>query len=141
MEPLASPLRIPIIHSTSITRLVYGGHVLASLILIIVFPLSNYSVLAVFGVCVSFIVQHLSRTDLASRVEAILLRSNGQWSIITRQGEIEAARTVGRTFVSPWLVILFLKPAGQTANHILLSRDNTNRDTFRRLRVRLRIPM
>lgn len=141
MEPLASPIRIPIFPSPSIAKLVYGGHVLIALTFILVFPLNAYSIAAAFGVCLSLIIQHVSRRDLAARVDAIVLRSNGQWRVVSRRGEILKARLSGTTFVSPWLVILTLKPHGQRSAHIVLGRDNTMPDSFRRLRVRLRVPM
>jgi len=141
MEPLASPIQIPIVASPIVTTLIYGGHAVIMVILITAFPLSIRSVIAVCCVCVSLAVQSASQVDLAASVDAILLRSNGQWSIVTRRGEVLAARLARSAFISPWLVILFLKSRGRRTAHIVLTCDNTNRDALRRLRVRLRVPM
>ncbi|TDJ64000.1 MAG: hypothetical protein E2O35_09525 [Proteobacteria bacterium] len=141
MEPLASPIKIPIVTSPMVNRLLYGGHLLAAFIIFAAFPLSIYSGGAIIGVGVSLVIQHLDRVDLSARVDAILLRSNDRWSIITRHGEIVTARLAGSVFVSPWLVVLQLKPQGMRIVHIVLTRDNTQRQSLRRLIVRLRVPM
>jgi Membrane-bound toxin component of toxin-antitoxin system len=141
MEPLASPIHVPIVASPVVTSLVCGGHLAIALILLSVFPLTIYSAGAVFGVGVSLVVQYSGWVDLGGRVYAVLLRSNDRWSILTCQGEVVTARLAGTVFVSPWLVILQLKPRGQRTAHIVLTRENTDRDTFRRLCVRLRLPL
>jgi Membrane-bound toxin component of toxin-antitoxin system len=141
MEPLASPIYLPIVASPVVTRLVCGGHLVVALVLLSVFPLTIYSAGAVCGVGVSLVVQYHGWVDLGGRIHALLLRSNDRWSILTREGEIVTARLVATVFVSPWLVILQLKPRGQRTAHIVLTRENTDRDTYRRLCVRLRVPL
>ncbi len=141
MEPFASPIQIPIVRSVTASWLVYGGHILIVLILLAAFRLSEYSIAAVVGVFISLGIQYSSQLDLVKRVDSVLLRSDDQWSVLTHQREILAARLIGTTFVSQWLVILWLKPRGQRIIHIVLARDNTDRDAFRRLSVRLRVPM
>lgn len=141
MEPLASPIHVPIVSSAIVTKLVYGSHLVIALILITAFPQTIYSQVAVLGVGVSLLVQHVDRVDLGARVHAIVLYSNDRWSVVTRQGEVVPARLAGTVFVSPWLVILHLKPHGQRTVHVVLTRDNTQPDTLRRLTVRLRLPM
>ncbi len=141
MESFASPIQIPIVRSATVAWLVCGGHVLIVLIFLAAFPLSEYLVAAVVGLLISLGIQYLSQCDLIKRIDAVLLRSDDQWSVLTHEGEVLSARLIGTTFVSPWLVILWLKPRGQRRVHLVLTRDNTDRDVFRRLSVRLRVPM
>ena len=141
MEPFASPIQIPIVRSATVAWLVCGGHVLIVLIFLTTFPLSEYLVAALVGLLISLEIQYLSQCDLVKRIDAVLLRSDDQWSVLTHEGEVLPARLIGTTFVSPWLVILWLKPRGQRRIHLVLTRDNTDRDVFRRLSVRLRVPM
>ena len=117
MEPFASPIQIPIVRSASAARLVYCGHILVVLIFLTAFPLSSYSIAAVIGVLISLGIQYLSQLDLVKRINAVLLRSDDQWSVLTQQREILAARLVGNTFVSPWLVVISLKPSGLAAGN------------------------
>jgi hypothetical protein len=112
MEPFASPIHIPIAVSTSVRRLVHGGHLLFVIIFLVALPLNAYSITVVCCVLLSLAIQRYTELDLVTRVGAVLLRSNDQWSVVTQQGEVLVARLVGSTFVSPWLVIFALKPQG-----------------------------
>ena len=141
MDPLASPIHIPVIPSRSIRSVVYSGHLLFLFFLFAGLPLTPNLVVAMFGVVASALIQRISYRRLAQMCSAILLRSDGQWNIIGRDGEIFLADLVGRSFVSPWLVVLRLKPSGLRLAHIVLVADYTDSQSFRRLRVRLRVPM
>lgn len=141
MEPLASPIHIPLIPSKAAANLIYGGHLFLAFVLLTAFPLSLTTIAATACIGLSACVQYLSRAELAARLDAILLGSNGQWSVLTRAGEIVPARTSGSPFVSSWFLVLSLKPRGQHRAHIVLAHDNTQPDALRRLRVRLRVPM
>lgn len=141
MEPFASPIHIPIVLPTTVQRLVFGGHLLCAAIFLSALPLNAYSIAAVCCVLLSLGIQHWSDVDLVTRVYAVLLRSDDQWCVVTHDGEILATNLTGSTFVSPWLVIVSLKPRGQRKVRIVLTRENTNKDAFRRLFVRLTVPM
>lgn len=62
------------------------------------------------GIVASARIQRISYQRLAQMFSAILLRSDGQWTVIDHDGEIFLA-------------------------------DNTDSQSFRRLRLRLRLPM
>ena len=141
MEPFASPIHIPIIVSRTVRRLVRAGHLLVALVFITVLPLNIGSIAVILCVLLSLGIQHWSELDLARRAHAILLRSDDNWSIVTDLGEILPARLLSGTFVSRWMVILSLKPHGQRKVRVVLTPENTDKDAFRRLFVRLTLPM
>jgi hypothetical protein len=91
---------------------VHGGHLLVAIIFLVALPLNAYSITVVCCVLLSLAIQRYTELDLVTRVGAVLLRSNDQWSVVTQQGEVLVASLVGSTFVSPWLVIFALKPQG-----------------------------
>lgn len=141
MDQLASPVRLRIRPSASVTTLVYGGHVLILISFLVIFPLGLGSIAGVLGVVLSLVIQVYDRRKLEAHIDAILLGSSGEWSVAKHDGEIVPARLTREAFISPWLVVLRLTPRGERSAHIVLARDNTDRDSFRRLRVRLRIPL
>ncbi len=141
MEPFASPIHIPIFASRTVRRTVLGGHLLAASAFLSALPLDLYSIGASLCVLLSLAIQVRSDGDLVRRVHTILLRSDDNWSIVTHHGEILKASLLGGAFVSRWMVILWLKPHGQKKVRIVLTRENTDEDAFRRLFVRLSLPM
>jgi len=65
MDPLASPIHIPVFPSPSIRSVVYGGHLLVLFFLFAGFPLTPYLVVAMFGVVASALIQRISYRQLA----------------------------------------------------------------------------
>ncbi len=126
MEPLASPIRISIVRSVTVAWLVCGGHVFIVLIFLVAFPLNEYLVAALVGLLISLRIQCLSQCDLFKRIDAVPLRSDDRYSVLTHKGEVLSARLTGTTLVSLWPVILWLKPRGQRRIHFILIRDNTD---------------
>ena len=64
---------------------------------------------------------------------------NDRWHIVRKNGEKVRVKLVGDTFVHPKLTILNFKvPQKRFLQAVILTRDNINQETHRRLRVRLR---
>ena len=140
MEPLASPIHIPISSSPSISRLVVAGHLLIVALLVLGFRFGFYLAVGTAAMMASFYLQYRNTVQLRTRVAAIFLRSDGQWNIVSPEGAIADVKAAKCLFVSPYLVVLRILPIAEPALHIVLSHDNTSADSFRRLRVRLRFP-
>lgn len=141
MEPLASPLHVPVLPSPLVSRCVDFVHAAALALYLAAFPSGVSATVLAGGVCLSWFIEYRNRRSLRRTVSAVLLGSDDGWSVVSPAGEIRSARLLPGTFVTAWLVVLRLKPRGQAALHVVLCRDNTLPDPFRRLRVRLQIPL
>ena len=82
---------------------------------------------------------------LAKSVTEFNQDSEGQWSLLCpnlyrekSQSEWVLAELLGNSFVSSWLVVLNFKGEGKRFT-VILPADSLDSDTFRRLRVRLRV--
>lgn len=141
MEPLASPIQIDVRSLPRFDCAVDVVHACVFVLLLAYFPISAPSVVAALGVVASWIIQFRRRLDLNRRLQALLLRSDGNWSLISPAGEIVSAELIGSPFVSVAVIIVTLKPQGQADLRIILSAANTTPRALRRLRVRLLLPM
>jgi toxin CptA len=70
-------------------------------------------------------------------IVALEITAAGRISFRTRRGAWHACELLGTSYVSPWLTILNLKPAGRV-RHVVLVPDNVDARDFRRLRTWLR---
>ena len=141
MEPLASPIQIDVRPLPRLERAVDVLHACVLVSLLACFPVSALSAVAACGVISSWIIQYRRRLDLARRARALLLRSNGNWSLVSPAGEIIGAELVGSPFVSVAAIVLTLKPRRQADLRIVLSAANTSPNALRRLRVLLLLPI
>lgn len=71
------------------------------------------------------------------RWQGLTLLADGDWEIIGRDG-LTRASLEPSSVITPWLVILHLVTS-QGRRAILICRDSTDPESFRRLRVQLRI--
>lgn len=72
-----------------------------------------------------------------AQVQALTLKADGDWEILQASGPISGI-WLDNALVTPWLVILPLNTdAGQRS--LLICRDGSDPESFRRLRVYLRI--
>ena len=69
--------------------------------------------------------------------EELLLNSEDEWFITTRNNETFAVQLLNEHYVHPWLVVLPFRAATRNLT-IILTTDMIDPHTFRRLRVRLR---
>jgi hypothetical protein len=84
--------------------------------------------------------REVQRCDSES-IESLVWEEGNRWRLILRSGRETGAILRPFVFMQPWLVILhFRRDDGRTARLVLLP-DMLDRETFRRLRVRLLIDM
>jgi hypothetical protein len=86
---------------------------------------------------VAAVAASLRRNLRAPAVRGLSLLPDGHWEIVGKKGVLTAAPGPA-TLTTPWLAILDLRSA--TGRHaVLVPRDSVDPESFRRLRVHLRI--
>jgi hypothetical protein len=83
--------------------------------------------------------RHLAHADPEAPREW-LLNAEGEWWLIDNGGRVWPARLRPDACIHPVLSVLVFRVRDRTFP-LLLTRDNIDPDTFRRLRVRLRLPV
>jgi hypothetical protein len=73
----------------------------------------------------------------SQRVQGLTLTAGGDWEILYR-GHSRQARPAPGSVVTPWIVLLNLSEEGRRID-IPICRDGVDPESFRRLRVQLRI--
>ncbi len=70
----------------------------------------------------------------------LLWRTGNDWLIGARNGTRTTAHLNPESFVRPWLTVLLLAPAsGGPTRNVVIFPDSLDAESFRRLRVRLRL--
>lgn len=82
--------------------------------------------------------RHVTRTAPAC-VQALRWDADGSCRLQHRDGTQQHLRLYPQAFVQPWLVILQVGESGHLRRHLVILPDMLERDSFRRLRVRLRM--
>lgn len=141
MEPLASPIHIPVVRSRNLNIAVYTGHAFVACTLGFGFSGSVLQLLALCGLLTSLLLHRANQSKLERCARALLLRSSNEWEVIAPDGASSRATRLSGLFISAGLVIFRLRIPNGTKLHVVLTADNTQADAFRRLRVRLRLPM
>jgi hypothetical protein len=72
-------------------------------------------------------------------VWSLVWHADGEWTLLSEQGEELKARLLPATYVHPKLVLLNFAVAGRGYRAVVLMEDSLDRATFRRLLVRLRM--
>ena len=70
--------------------------------------------------------------------KGLALKPDGSWGLTDYSGETCEAQLLGSSIVSPWFVLLHLRTDKKT-RHVLICWDSLESDTFRQLRVALRV--
>jgi hypothetical protein len=112
-----------------------------------VLPLCGLPPLPVAALLLSVVLSWLRsrRRDVLRRdpdtIVSLVWEAGNRWRLTLRSGEQTGAVLRPFVFMQPWLVILhFRRDDGRAARLVLLP-DMLDRETFRRLRVRLLIDM
>jgi len=141
MEPFASPVHLPISPAPTPMRVLVGAHIVVVCVLLWFFPFGMPSAgLSVVVLC-SLFAQLRDARRVALNWRAVLLGTNDVWSAVATDGVVHRAVLLPGTFVSCGLVIIRLKPGAGRPLQFVLTRGNTPADAFRRLRVRLSLPI
>lgn len=133
----AAPLHLILERSPTLSRFIIATHALAGLCAVA----NPWPVWLRAGLFVAVAVSaFFSYRDhiLAPRYQALSLLPDGEWEIVSRTGPL-VGRVAAGTVVTRWIVILYLtiEPKGRLAIPIL--RDSVDPESFRRLRVYLRV--
>jgi len=139
----ATPLRL----EPGVSRRLDGFLVLSHAAALAVLPFSGLPPLPVAALLLSVLLSWLIsrrrdvRRDDPQAIASLVWEADNRWRLMLRSGEETGAVLRPFVFMQPWLVILhFRRDDGRRARLLLLP-DMLDRDTFRRLRVRLLIDM
>lgn len=147
-SPFSSPLRLTVV-ATKTTALLITLPLLFIALAVGLFTHWHwvYSILTAALLCLAafyYLKLHYWQQRTKSVTE-FNQDAEGQWSILcpnlTRQksqSEWVLAELLGNSFASTWLVVLNFKGEGKHFT-VILPADSLDSDTFRRLRVRLRV--
>ena len=84
--------------------------------------------------------RHIWRTH-PQAIRSVSWQGEDELTVTLHAGRALQARLVQRALILPWLVIFHFRIAGQRGHTLLVTPDMLPDETFRRLRVRLRMAM
>lgn len=73
-----------------------------------------------------------------NNIQEIIWQLDGHWLLLTSQGELDDVELLPDSYIHPWLVILHFKHT-QGRSYVPLLQGMIDADSFRRLRVRLKM--
>lgn len=127
--------------SRRLAVLISGMHGFAAAVVWLV-PLPLWLAIALMPVLLGsawFYLRHDCLRTLPRSVVALRLHADCRCEFQTRAGAWQEAELLGSSFVSPYLTVLNLRPAGgRFARHLVILPDAVDSDGFRRLRMWLR---
>ncbi len=138
----ATPLRLELKPSPKLLWVLAFAHLgAAGLLLTTSLPAWAVSCLAL-GVLGSFLWLTTRHALLmqSGAVVWLLWGAGNEWLLGARDGTRMAAQLNPQSFVRPWLTVLLLAPAsGGPMRNVVILPDSLDAESFRRLRVRLRL--
>lgn len=133
-----APLRIPVDQSPLLERILIGLHVVAcGSILVSGLDWPLQAVLTAL-LLVHFGMHRWRRVTTAGGCQALTYSEMDGWRFLEEGRAPEALKLLPSTFVSPWLVIVHAL-TGERFRAWVVVRDSVDRDSYRRLRVALRL--
>lgn len=144
MDDTANPflynLRLPVKQSSNLYKFAILLHVIClitawvnSLTLIIKIVLSS-----VIGVSFSFLLLKNSLYKADNTIDSLILNSEDHWQVMMLDGAVYPAILESNLFVHPWLTVISLSFYNRR-QYFVFTPEVLDSDTFRRLRVRLRM--
>lgn len=145
LKKYASPLRLEVYPSPRLSFLLLVLHLAAiGLFVFLAFDIV-ITVLGIMLMLVSayFTIQKYGRQKLASAVVRVVWDADDVWQLETLNGQYFTMTLLPDSYVHPSISILRFNPiSGQQfawGSLIILLKDNVDADSFRRLRVRLKV--
>ena len=132
------PVRLAPVQSRGLVRSLYAAHGVAVLLAIIACGLDATGLLlaGAIGLHLLQILESLRRQD--AELGTVLLDSAGTWRLQWRDGTADSAVLLPSPIVTAWFTCLRLRScAGRGVVTLILTPDNIDTASFRRLRARL----
>ncbi len=138
-QRFATPLRLRVEHSPRLQAVVISFFLL-SLVALMLVQLSLLLKLPItLAVMALYFIVWRARPELGGKPVELVLRPNGAW-LLHRNGVAIPLELLGRSTVSPWLMLLcFKEQHGRRSFNYLLWQAEQPVVLFRRLRVYLRV--
>ena len=139
MNPFATTLRISPVFSRNLFLSLIAVSIVA-MIVIVSLPL-NFLI----KICTCLVVlfwlmiamkEHCWHLDRA--INTAILRTDDSWLVLTAGDEPIKVDLLPGCLVQPWLTVLQFRLPDRRRKSLILLQDNMDKDTFRRLRVRLK---
>lgn len=124
-----------------------GWLLLVHLTALLVMPMLNLSVwlILIFVAALGINLYHGWRRHVwhthPQAIQSVTWQGTDELTVTLHSGRTLPATLVQRALLLPWLVIFHFRVAGQPDRSLLITPDMLPEDTFRRLRVRLRMAM
>lgn len=133
----AAPLHLILERSPTLSRFIIVTHALAGLCAVANHGPVWLRIGLLVAVAVSAFFSYRNHI-LAPRYRGLSLLPDGEWEVVSRAGPL-VGRVAAGSVATRWLVILYLsiEPQGRLA--IPIVRDGVDPESFRRLRVYLRV--
>ena len=138
----AQPLRLHPKPSRILISLLSAGHLGAVLVLIpLDLPLLvKLLIAAVLAVSLWVALRKQPGSVAEGGVRSLIWQADGQWLLETADGEQWPATLHQSTYVHPWMVVLNFRQEGKPGLlSVVLAPDSLDAETFRELRVRLKV--
>jgi hypothetical protein len=132
------PVRLAPVQSRGLRQLLYAAHGVAALLAILACGIEATGLLLVgaLGLHLLQILETLRRQD--AELGAAVFDSAGAWRLQWRDGTADSANLLPSPIVASWLCCIRLRShAGRGVVTLLLTPDNIDATSFRRLRMRL----
>lgn len=87
-----------------------------------------------------FVLAGAALKKTSSAVVKLVWDANNEWILETKVGETLNAELMRDSYINSFITVLIFKCEGRMLNtHVVLLKDNVDVNTFRRLRVRLKV--
>jgi hypothetical protein len=147
-SPFSSPLRLTVVATKTTVQLIVLPLLFIALSVGFLSQwhwMFSIAIAVVLSLAAFYYLKLHAWQHLAKSVTEFNQDSEGEWSLLCpnlyrekSQSEWVLAELLGNSFVSSWLVVLNFKGEGKRFT-VILPADSLDSDTFRRLRVRLRV--
>ena len=139
-SPFTTPLRLDIKGSLAIVLLIVGPLLLIAGTVVVFTPWPWYllclPIVLLVASATYFLLLHYKQS-LKKSVLEVNQDAEKQWAVLA-DGKWHLVDLLPNSFISPWLIVLNFK-GGSGRYSVILPADSLDKDTHRRLRVRVRM--
>lgn len=141
LNAYATPLHLDVVPSRIVTVYIVVVHVLCTVcVLLLPVPLFSKPLLLILFVASAVYYLLKVRMKLGQCINRLVWTEGNDWMLGSIDGQVQAASLLGNTYVHPLMtVLLFSTENSWRSRPVILLPDNTPKQGFRRLRVRLKL--